>query len=126
MTFPDQITHAATRIADGLLARIDRARAVVVSSEDGFRVACATRETMDTTRLAAITSSMTAIGETVSRETGLGTVRCLMVEADDGYLVMRATRHASVGLVVAALVAHDALLGLVIHGVAEAARELAL
>ncbi|HEX4509095.1 MAG TPA: roadblock/LC7 domain-containing protein [Burkholderiaceae bacterium] len=126
MTFPEQFESVAARVAEGLLARMDRARAVVVATEDGFRVAAATHEPLDTSRLAAITSSMTAIGETVSRETGLGAVRCLMVESDDGYLVMRATRHASLGLVVAALVGHDALLGLVIHGVGEAARELAL
>jgi hypothetical protein len=47
-----------------------------------------------------------------------------MVEADEGYIVMRAARREGVGLVVAALAGREALLGLLIHGVGETAREL--
>lgn len=125
MNLPDNLEPAAARSAQSLLDKVGQARAVVVATEDGFQVACAARETIDASRLAAITSSMAAIGEVVSGETGLGAVRCVMIEADAGYLVMRATRRAGMGLVVAALVARDALLGLVIHGVGETARELA-
>jgi predicted regulator of Ras-like GTPase activity (Roadblock/LC7/MglB family) len=125
MTALDSITPVALRAAGDLLSRLSGARAVVVATEDGFEVACASQETLDAGRLSAITSSMSAIGEAVSLETGIGTVRSVMVEADDGYLVMRATRRGGMGLVVAALVGRQALLGLVAHGVGEMARELA-
>lgn len=125
MTGLETIAPVAQRAAQDLLARLDGARAVVVATEDGFEVACASQQALDAGRLSAITSSMSAIGEAVSAETGLGAVRSLMVEADDGYLVLRSTRRDGVGLVVAALVGRQALLGLVAHGVGEMARGLA-
>ena len=125
MTPTEKIEAAARQVADALLDKLGQARAVVVATEDGFQVACASREPLDAARLAAIASSMSAIGEVVTRETNLGAVRCLMVEAEDGYLVMRATRRQDVGLVIAALSTREALLGLLIHGVGQAAQELA-
>ena len=116
---------ACAEAAQALMDRLAHSRAVLVATEDGLHVASAMRVALDASRLSAITSSMTAIGEVVSSETGLGQVRCLMIEADDGYLVMRATRRGNVGLVIAALVSREALLGLVIHGVGEMARGLA-
>ncbi len=125
MTALDDIAPTARRAAADLLERVDAARAVIVCTEDGFQVAFAARHAIDAARLSAITSSMSAIGEVVSMETGIGSVRCVMVEADDGFLVMRGTRRDGVGLVVAAVVSRDALLGQVAHGVGEMARELA-
>jgi len=125
MTALEKIAPAAALAAGDLLSRLKGARAIVVATEDGFEVACASLESIDAGRLSAITSSMAAIGEVVSLETGIGTVRCLMVEADDGYLVMRATRRDGIGLVVAALVGREVLLGLVAHAVGEMARGLA-
>ena len=122
MTALEKIAPAAALAAGDLLSRLKGARAIVVATEDGFEVACASLESIDAGRLSAITSSMAAISEVVSLETGIGTVRCLMVEADDGYLVMRATRRDGVGLVVAALVGREVLLA---HAVGEMARGVA-
>jgi uncharacterized protein len=124
MNLMESIEPAARQAAEALLYRMNHARAVVVATEDGFQVACATRETLDGSRVAAIASSMSAIGDVVSGETQIGAVRCLMIEANDGYLVMRATKRAGIGLVVAVLASREALLGLLIHGVGETAREL--
>jgi predicted regulator of Ras-like GTPase activity (Roadblock/LC7/MglB family) len=125
MTALENIAPAARRACAGLLDRLDAARAVIVCTEDGFQVAFAARHAIDAARLSAITSSMSAIGEVMSQETGIGTVQCVMVEADDGYLVMRSTRRDGVGLVVAAVVGREVLMGLVAHGIGELARELA-
>ena len=125
MTALHDLAPIARHAAADLLERVDAARAVIVCTEDGFQVAFAARQAIDAGRLSAITSSMTAIGEVVSMETGIGAVRCVMVEADDGFLVMRGTRRDGIGLVVAAVVSRDALLGQVAHGVGEMARELA-
>jgi len=124
MNSTDHLEPAVRQAAEALLGRINQGRAVVIATEDGFQLACATREAIDASRVAAIASSMSAIGGVVTTETRLGQVRCVMVEADDGYIVMRSTRHRGVGLVVAALASRDALLGLLIHGVGETAREL--
>lgn len=125
MTSLDDIAPVARRACAGLLDRLDAARALIVCTEDGFQVAFAARHAIDAARLSAITSSMSAIGEVMSQETGIGNVQCVMVEADDGFLVMRGTRRGGVGLVVAAVAGREVLLGLVAHGVGELARELA-
>lgn len=125
MSAIEDMAPEATRAARDLLARIAEARAIIVCTEDGFQVGFAARREFDAARLSAITSSMSAIGDVVSSETGIGLVRSVMVEADDGYLVMRGLRRHGVGLVVAAVVGRDALLGRVAHGVGDLARELA-
>ena len=119
------VERMAGEAARSLLDQLDHARAIVVATEDGLQVACAAREPVDAGRLAAIISSMSAISEVVSRETDLGVVRCLMVEAEHGYLVMRSAPRRGVGLVLAALVSRECLLGLAIHRVGETARALA-
>lgn len=121
----DDVVSAARLCAADLFAELEQVRAVVIATEDGMDVASQSDAPLDAARFSAIASSMAAIGEVVSHETDLGTVRCVMVEADGGYLVMRGCRRGSTGLVVAALVGREALLGLVIHRVSKAAKELA-
>lgn len=122
----DELPHreAAQSTADRLLRRLDQARAVIVASEDGFELGYASAAPLDAARIAAITSSMSAIGGVVSRETRMGAVRCVMVEAEDGFLVMRSSSRQGMGMVVAAMIGRDSLVGLAMHAVAEAAREL--
>lgn len=115
--------QAAARVADDLFARLSDVRAVFVATEDGFPLAHTTREAFNDVRLAAISSSMSAIGEALSQETDLGAVRCLTIEAEDGYLVMRSGSHQGVGLVVAVIATREMLLGLVINAVGEAVRQ---
>ncbi len=125
MSVTEHVAAQASRIAQALFADLAHARAVVIATEDGLAVESVMHGEMDAARFAAITSSMSAIGDVVSSETDLGQVRCVMVEADEGYLVMRGCRSGAVGLVVAALVGREALLGLAIHRVGQAAREFA-
>ena len=73
MTALDNLAPMARQAAGDLLERLGAARAVVVCTEDGFQVAFASRHAIDAARLSAITSSMSAIGEVVSQETGIGT-----------------------------------------------------
>ena len=124
MTGGSEWQRAVQAVAVELHARLERPLAVIVTTQDGLEVRTAGDKRLAPGRLAAITSSMSAIGDVVSKESGLGHVRCLTVEAELGYLVMRATRRDGIGLVVAALVGRGALLGLAMHAVADAARGL--
>lgn len=107
-----------------LHARLERPLAVIVATQDGLEVGRAGVEGLAPGRLAAVTSSLSAIGDLVSKESGMGTVRCLTVESELGHLVMRATRRDGIGLVVAALIGRGVLLGLALHAVTDAARRL--
>ena len=122
----ETVRRQAAAVADKLLGKLDASRAVVVATEDGFELGCAARGTLEAARMAAIMSSLSAIAEVMAAEAGIGRVRCLMVEGEGGYIVVRGGgRIGSVGVVVAALVTREALLGLAMHAVAETVRELA-
>ena len=116
-------THAQ-RVATELLAEIAGARAVVIATEDGFSIAHALAEPLDTGRIAAMTSSIAAIGQAIAQETALGTPNCLVVDASGGFLIMRRVQCQGVALVVNALTHRDVLLGMAMHNVANAARHL--
>jgi uncharacterized protein len=120
------IRRQAVAVADKLLDKLDHARAVVIATEDGFELGFAARTEMEPARLAAVISSLSAIGEVIAAEAGVGRVRCLVIEGENGYIVVRGGgRLGGMGVVVAALVARGALLGLAMHAVAETVRELA-
>jgi uncharacterized protein len=122
----ETVRRQAAAVADKLLGKLDASRAVVVATEDGFELGCAARGTLEAARMAAIMSSLSAIAEVMAAEAGIGRVRCLMVEGEGGYIVVRGGgRIGAVGVVVAALVTREALLGLAMHAVAETVRELA-
>ena len=124
MNVDPQLVSLGKKVADALLDKLGEARAVVVATEDGFELAFAMRDTIDPARIAAMTSSIAAIGEIASREAGIGQTRCFMVEASDGYLVMRSAQNKQVRLVLTALARRDALLGMVMNAVNESAKAL--
>ena len=99
------------RVASELLESIDGARTVLVATIDGFALATAQRQPLDADRLAAIVSSIGALGAAASRETGIGTPRCLVVESTEGRLVVRCVQTDHHELVVAVLTDTQALLG---------------
>jgi predicted regulator of Ras-like GTPase activity (Roadblock/LC7/MglB family) len=122
----ETVRRQAAAVADKLLGKLDASRAVVVATGDGFELGCAARGALEAARMAAIMSSLSAIAEVMATEAGVGRVRCLMVEGEGGYIVVRGGgRIGAVGVVVAALVTREALLGLAMHAVAETVRELA-
>lgn len=122
----EMVRRQAAAVADKLLGKLDASRAVVVATEDGFELGCAARGPLEAARMSAIMSSLSAIAEVMAAEAGIGRVRCLMVEGEGGYIVVRGGgRIGAVGVVVAALVTREALLGLAMHAVAETVRELA-
>jgi predicted regulator of Ras-like GTPase activity (Roadblock/LC7/MglB family) len=125
MNSNDELRAMAGQTAHRLLKNLDYSRAVVIATEDGFQMASASIEPVDAPRLAAIVSSLSAMGSALTGETKLGAVGCLMIEAEGGYLVIRSARRKNVGLVIAALTRREALLGLVIHTVNQAVVELA-
>lgn len=63
-------------------------RSAVVASVDGFAIAEATGQAGAGDRLAAMTSSMLALGKAVTRELALGSMEVLMMEADEGKVLM--------------------------------------
>ena len=123
MMIDDMQRQRAQEVAEGLLREIHGARSVLVATADGFDLASAGQA--DTaSRLAAMTSSIAAIGEVVSQETSLGRPSCLVVDAENGFLLVRATSDAGVPLVLNVLTSRVALLGMAMHVLNAVARRL--
>ena len=59
---------------------------VVVSSIDGFDVAHAVTKDLDPSKIAAMASSIAAIGIVVSQEVGLGASKSITVNTEDGFV----------------------------------------
>lgn len=126
MTPDHALADQARHIADQLLQQIpDPTAAVVLATEDGFDLAHAqaARAQVEAGRMAAMTSSIAAIGDVVGRETGLGRSECLIVETEGGYVVMRSGRLGTTRVVLTALASRRTVLGLLVHAVSATVRE---
>lgn len=85
----------------------------VLTSADGFEIACYRAHGAEraASRIAAMTSSITALADAFSRETGLSDAHNLVIESDTGTVVLltlRQTRHA---LSLAIVASKQAILG---------------
>jgi len=59
---------------------------VVISSEDGFDIASAVTGNLDPSKIAAMASSISAIGIVVSQEASLGASKSITVNTEDGFV----------------------------------------
>jgi predicted regulator of Ras-like GTPase activity (Roadblock/LC7/MglB family) len=118
------LSARASDAAGALLASLDGAQAVLVATVDGFSLAQAQRKPVDADRLAAIVSSIGALGAAASRETGIGEPRCLVVESTQGRLVVRCFSAGAHALIVAVLTDSSVMLGLVWSQLAQTERTL--
>lgn len=110
--------------AQAIASDLTGVRAVVIATADGFDIASATFADVDPQRIAALASSMAAIGAVVSAEAGLGRSNSVTVGTDAGFAVVHACSHEGVALVISVLAGPDALLGQVNYRVAAGARAL--
>lgn len=117
------VRERAQAVASQLLQTIEGAKSVLLATADGFDLASAGAQE-EAARVAAMTSSIAAIGQVVSREVKLGVPRCLVVDASEGFLIVRSTHLDREPLVINVLTTRDALLGLAMHAVNAAASRL--
>ena len=107
-SLPDSaLADHALRIVQALLVDLDSAGAILVASVDGFKLAHGGRLGSDPARLAAMASSMAALGDTTSRETGIGAPSCMLIESNDGRLVVRSMQLRGRSVVVVLLIGKD-------------------
>ena len=124
-SFPDSaLADHALRIVQALLVDLDGAAAILVASADGFELAHGGRLRSDPARLAAMASSLAALGDTASHETGIGPPRCLVIESNDGRLVVRGMRLRGEPVIVLVLTGQGLLLDRVWNSLAAAETRL--
>lgn len=103
---------------DEELARLARAVPdfieAVISTEDGFEVAANGSSPGSAAKIAAMTSSMHALGETMAGETSLGDCSSVIVETAGGKVVIMRIDNADANLRLTVVAKHTALLGSVL------------
>ncbi len=70
-------------------------RAAIITTADGFEVASVKGDGLHTAKVAAMVSTMRALGDAMSEEAGLNGCENVVLEALDGIVIMRAipTNH---------------------------------
>lgn len=111
-------------VAKSLLDALDGARATLVCTSDGFALAHAQRQAVEMDRLAAVVSSISALGDAAARETAIGTPRCVLVDASQGRLLVRSVACGPHMLIVAVLTDASVVLGMVWAQMVQAERLL--
>jgi predicted regulator of Ras-like GTPase activity (Roadblock/LC7/MglB family) len=97
-----------------------------IASPDGFEIASATRgKRFNAARLAAMSSSMLAVGSALAGELRLGGCRNVIVEAEQGQLVLFTIPCSRAQLVLSALAPNSSTLGLVLVATRACAKDIA-
>jgi uncharacterized protein len=109
-----QIDAAAQNLiqqeAQNLVDEVTGVTAVVIATIDGFSVASVTRGELDASRVAALASSISAIGQVASDEAKLGESRSVMVDTSTGFVCVYTVKLNKVDLVLTIITNAEALM----------------
>lgn len=118
-------TVHAQREVRKLVEELTGVTAAVVATADGFDVASACVSDADPARVAAMGSSIVAIGDVVSQEARLGRRESVMVFSDSGFAVFHSVHRRDTDLVINVLARDSAVPAMVAYRAAQLARTLA-
>jgi predicted regulator of Ras-like GTPase activity (Roadblock/LC7/MglB family) len=125
MTLVLDLRDQAQSVADDLLQSVSDARAVLIATEDGFELACAQRENIEPDRIAAMSGSISAISLAICEDASMGVARCVIIEAVQGFMVLRRARMSTGFVTITVLTRRENLLGMVVKAINDAAVVLA-
>lgn len=104
MTFKNTLSPSLLRVAERetklVLAELVGIKAVVIASVDGFDVASASTDNVDPVRIAAMASSIAAIGSVVAHEAALGAPTNIMINSTMGFVQIFNVDRPDVQLIV--------------------------
>lgn len=111
MKLSEALIHAADIEVESLISEVGGAVAVVISTVDGFDVASRAQNTAQVSRMAAMASSMAAIGSVVGQESLLGNHHNITIEAEHGFVVMMEVPHPVWPMILSVVTTRSAVLG---------------
>ena len=124
MTMNSLLQLAAENACTQLMGQIKGAKAIVISTEDGFEVASHVENNAQVARLSAMASSLAALGVLVGEESGLGNCNSVIMEANDGYLAILQVGRDDVSMIISVVTGRDAVAGQLVYFSKQAARAL--
>jgi len=109
---------------DSLMASQPEITGVLISTIDGFEVASKLPPDRSAAKLAAMTSSLLALSGAMSSETGSGACRDLVIDGDDGRVLLVDLPYRKQKLVLAVLSTDKVTLGQVLWAVRDCRKNL--
>lgn len=124
MNIDPKIAQAGEAAVALIMREVKGARAVVVSTEDGFEVCARVENTADVSRLSAMASSIAALGAIAGEESRIGSCDNVVIAASAGHIVMRQVRRTDVTLVLSIVASREAIVGQMLYFSRQAGRNL--
>lgn len=121
---PELVRLVAQQQAELIVQEIEGVQAVVVATIDGFEIASEIRSALQAPRISALASSIAAIGEVVSSEAQLGSVRSVTVDTGAGAAMIHTIRQGAESYVLIVIADSRALIGQIAYRTAAAARAI--
>jgi uncharacterized protein len=125
MKVSSALSKATKTQADALMSGVSGALAVIFSSADGFDIAASARNPEQVVRMAAMASSIAAIGSVIGQETMLGGHRGITIAVERGYVVMVEVPHPQTPMILSVVADMTAVLGQLNYMAREAATTIA-
>ncbi len=110
-TIPAYLMQLAQQHIDSLCADTDGIVFVSLASVDGFELATTATTQASASRLAAMGSSLRALSEALTAETGIAPCRDVFIEGDNGRLLFMSVAHHQYPMVLMVQARTTALLG---------------
>jgi uncharacterized protein len=124
MKIDPRVAAVAQKEAQGIFENVAGLLGVVIATPDGFDIASASNGRIAVPNMAALASSILAIGAAVSLETKLGASRNVSIVSDEGFAYLTAVNRPDGGLAIIVVAAHGAILAQVAHRCRECAAAL--
>lgn len=124
MDIDPRLQAAASAVIHQLMDDVRGIKAVVISTEDGFELAARVENTAQVTRLAAMASSLAALGAIAGEESQLGVCDNIVIGAENGHLVMMQARHPGMVMIISMITGTDAIMGQVLYFAKQATKAL--
>jgi len=117
------VKNASQQLVQQLMNTLYGIRGCVISTEDGFMVA-AHMHHENAARLSAMSSSIAALGVVAGEENQLGKCTSIVVETEEGAIVIAQAHRPNVTLVLSLIANKDAVLGQLLYAARDAAQKL--
>lgn len=126
MQVNDAIRNKAHTVATNILSELTGVLAVVFATVDGFDIASAGKSDIDPARIAAMASSISAIGTVVGQEVSLGQSKTITINSEYGFAFLGSIARADIPLVVIVIADKNAILGQIAYRCGEAIKVMEL
>lgn len=115
MQVNDTIRKMAQAEANSVLSDLTGILAVVFATIDGFDIASAGKSDIDPAKIAAMASSISAIGTVVGQEVNLGRSKTITINSEHGFAFLGSIQRADIPMVVIVIADRNAILGQVAY-----------